>query len=372
MLPSSLLHFSSKHKNNDSTSNYSTYIDTIEDALRALSLLLPGRFEDSDLCSQAVLAGLNLVSLYHTKFLVRKSNYLKSKNSSEDDTVVESFNAQFSRNNESNWPSKTASSLLSVISYTEVLAEMLLNRKVPKSSKWKFIASLEGLKGILRLVIFYGTRRQMILHPTHFIRNVDTASLEIANDEKFELTSLDPRTGTALSSTQAAIEKINSSRNNGIRGWAHLSELLWIVRPFVYAWMIYLRQKRARKHDLVRLKTKREDEMEEGDEEEDESIEKDDEGSWKPWLVSLSIDIASRIARHMQPLSPLEHEESKRRDYLFIYYLFRGPLYLKFTRLVLDAFCDATEHRPLISIVTAAINDYRPFWEDSYFYTAGS
>lgn len=42
MLPSSLLHFSSKHKNSDSISNYSTYIDTIEDALRALSLLLPG------------------------------------------------------------------------------------------------------------------------------------------------------------------------------------------------------------------------------------------------------------------------------------------------------------------------------------------
>ncbi|KAL0145618.1 peroxisome membrane protein [Mucor lusitanicus] len=366
MLPSSLLHFSSKHRNNDSISNYSSYIDTIEDALRALSLLLPGRFEDSDLCSQAVLAGLNLVSLYHTKFLVRKSHHLKSNDSSENETVVESFNAQFSRNNESNWPSKTASSVLSVISYTEVLVEMLLNRKVSKSSKWKFIASLEGLKGILRIIIFYGTRRKMILHPTHFIRNVDTVSLEVANDEKFELTSLDPRTGTALSSTQAAIEQINSSRHTGIRGWAHLGELLWIVRPFVYAWMIYLRQKREQKHDLIRS------EMEESDEEEDESIEKDDEGSWKPWLVSLSIDIASRIARNMQPMSPLEREESKRRDYLFIYYLFRGPLYLKFTRLVLDAFCDATEHRPLISVITAAINDYRPFWEDSYFYTAGS
>lgn len=96
--------------------------------------------------------------------------------------------------------------------------------------------------------------------------------------------------------------------------------------------MIYLRQKREQKHDLIRVKAKRESEMEESDEEEDESIEKDDEGSWKPWLVSLSIDIASRIARNMQPMSPLEREESKRRDYLFIYYLFRGPLYLKFTR----------------------------------------
>lgn len=64
----------------------------------------------------------------------------------------------------------------------------------------------------------------------------------------------------------------------------------------------------------------------------DESIEKDDEGSWKPWLVSLSIDIMARAARNMQPMSILEKDESKRRDYLFIYYIFRGPVYLKFTR----------------------------------------
>lgn len=71
MLPSSLLHFTDKKKNNP-RNDYSSYINTIEDSLRALSILLPGkktraiaiflynclqnikgRFEDSDLCSQA-------------------------------------------------------------------------------------------------------------------------------------------------------------------------------------------------------------------------------------------------------------------------------------------------------------------------------
>lgn len=65
----------------------------------------------------------------------------------------------------------------------------------------------------------------------------------------------------------------------------------------------------------------------------DESdIEKEEEGLWKPWLVSLSIDIISRITRRMQPMTNLEKDESRRRDYLFIYYLFRGPIYLKITR----------------------------------------
>lgn len=98
------------------------------------------------------------------------------------------------------------------------------------------------------------------------------------------------------------------------------------------ALMIFLRQRNTQKNELIRLKAKRDDEDEENDEEEDESIEKDDEGSWKPWLVSFGIDMASRVARHMQPMSALEQDESRRRDYLFIYYLFRGPLYLKFTR----------------------------------------
>lgn len=72
--------------------------------------------------------------------------------------------------------------------------------------------------------------------------------------------------------------------------------------------------------------------MKRHDEDEDKSIEKDDEGSWKPWIISLSIDSIARISRNMQPMSELEKDESKRRDYLFIYYLLRGPIYFKFTR----------------------------------------
>lgn len=68
------------------------------------------------------------------------------------------------------------------------------------------------------------------------------------------------------------------------------------------------------------------------DENETGPIEKEEEGSWKPWIVSLSLDLMASVARHMQPMSLLEKEESRRRDYLFFYYLFRGPIYLKFTR----------------------------------------
>lgn len=96
--------------------------------------------------------------------------------------------------------------------------------------------------------------------------------------------------------------------------------------------MILLEQRRKKNaaSNEIMLKHEKDDSGSETDE--DEEIEKDDEGSWRPWLVSLSIDLIARIARNMQPMSSLERDESKRRDYLFIYYLFRGPIYLKFTR----------------------------------------
>ncbi|KAI8090089.1 peroxisome membrane protein [Gilbertella persicaria] len=350
MLPTSLLYWKSKSSKDEYYSEYLTCIDTIEDVIRALSILLPGRFEDSNLCSQAILSVINLVSLYHTNVLIKKSTLSEKTKLNH----LLSFNERFSQLISAKKLLRTASWTLSMISYTEVLTEMVLSRKVSNLSKWKWIASLEGIKALLRLILFYGTKRQMLLHPTHLIRSVDSSSLEELKEEKLELLTLDPRTGIASSAYS-----IMANHNGGVTGWMHLSEFLWVLRPVVYVIMI-LFELRKKQTDLTRSKTQ------------EETIEKEDEGSWKPWLVSLILDLISRLARHKQSMSILEKDESRRRDYLLFYYLFRGPIYLKFTRPLLNAFCNATEHKPLISIITAALNDYRPFWEDLYFYTSAS
>lgn len=81
----------------------------------------------------------------------------------------------------------------------------------------------------------------MILHPTHFIRNIDPVSLDVCEDEKFELLNLDPRTGTALSAnTQYEDSENNNNEQFTIaegksrKGWGKIGELLWIIRPFIY------------------------------------------------------------------------------------------------------------------------------------------
>ncbi|CAO3607230.1 unnamed protein product [Mucor hiemalis] len=339
MLPSTLLHFNHKHTK-DAGIGYLEHIDTIEDTLRAFSLLLPGRFEDADLCSQAILAGLNLVSLFHTKFLVQKSllNNNSLSSSEEKYSIPLAFNERFLQYNASKKSCEMASWTLSVISYTEVIVEMILNRKVSKLSRWKWVASMEGVKVILRLILFYGTKKKMILHPTHFIRNIDPVSLDVCEEEKFELLNLDPRTGTALSANTTYDDNEDTpspscvAEGKSRTGWGKIGELLWIIRPFIYASMILLEQRRKKNSTVNEIMLKHEKDDSGSEAYEEDEIEKDDEGSWKPWLVSLSIDLIARIARNMQPMSRLERDESKRRDYLFIYYLFRGPIYLKFTR----------------------------------------
>lgn len=88
------------------------------------------------------------MSLYHTKFLVNKALQNNSTLSSieEKEEGQLSFNERFLQFAESKRSFTAASWTLSVISYSEVAVEMILNRRVSKGSKWKCVASLEGLK----------------------------------------------------------------------------------------------------------------------------------------------------------------------------------------------------------------------------------
>ncbi|KAG1528094.1 hypothetical protein G6F47_000533 [Rhizopus delemar] len=193
---------------------------------------------------------------------------------------------------------------------------MLLSRRIRKGrmDRWKWITGIEGTKFILRLLLFY-----------------DPITLDLqSTEDKLELSHLDPRTGIAMSSRK----ELSLQSGNSRKGWAHVGEILWKIRPLVYVSMVFLQQREIHF-------------------EKDNCSEKEEESvTWKPWLVSLCIDLISMVASRMQPQSSLESDELKRRHYLLLYYLLRGPMYTKVTRLLLDNLCDATEHKPIISIIT--------------------
>lgn len=71
----------------------------------------------------------------------------------------------------------------------------------------------------------------MILHPTHYIRDIDPITLDLqSTEDKLELSHLDPRTGIAMSSRK----ELSLQSGNSRKGWAHVGEILWKIRPLVY------------------------------------------------------------------------------------------------------------------------------------------
>lgn len=109
--------------------------------------------------------------------------------------------------------------------------------------------------------------------------------------------------------------------------------------------------------------------------------------SWKPWIISLCIDLLSRsltnfARRNKPPKDTLPWEENmsalilqdefRRRMGLWFYYLLRSPLFDKVIAPVIKALFDKVERVPLVSSFVVNIFSYLLALQTYYFYTAAS
>jgi hypothetical protein len=82
--------------------------------------------------------------------------------------------------------------------------------------------------------------------------------------------------------------------------------------------------------------------------------------SWRPWIISIVIELVSQLAvrkgyesknngsrSHMMAL---EKQEFNRRLKLILLNVMRGAFYLKVTRPRLERFCNRTESKPIVSM----------------------
>lgn len=126
-----------------------------------------GRFHDAELASQArkfvtlhvhqailysqffsaplVYAALNLVGLYHNSIIRRaaQAHAEENKTGPVDESTFNKYLKFWSSRSKVN---ASASMMLSVISYTQVLMEMAVLKKLGKRRQWELIASLEAIK----------------------------------------------------------------------------------------------------------------------------------------------------------------------------------------------------------------------------------
>ncbi|KAG2178522.1 hypothetical protein INT44_001674 [Umbelopsis vinacea] len=297
-------------------------IETVESWLRQLSLVIPGRFEDSDFVSQI----RNLL----WKVVARHAAVI---------TLPSSLFNRYTRHWYRDPKFKRIALTLTLVSYCEVVAEMWIKKKYSEKTRWRFVVWVEALK----YQLFKVSGGRMLLHPSHPQRDIDPSTLELAEDSS----DFDPRTGGVHYHSKEDKQQWDHPDQLvlPLQGLAKFGEIAWIVRPLVYVL----------------------------------AVRKFGSQSWKAWTMSLVVDLTSRGLMHSAfssrkdgQMTPLEDDEYGRRAYLLLYYLLRGPFYEHFTKPRIEAFCDATETRPVASILAGAIRDYQPLWEDVFFYTAGS
>jgi len=363
-MSSALAHYESFLVNNVST------ISTVESTLRSITWILPGRFKDAELASEALSALLNVTSLYHDTLLAR----IVEANPKYQPVLPASSHTRYARAwCEKDGRYKWAARFLEVVKFVELLLEMGLRRTVSNKARRRGVVFLEVIKAILRLLMLRITRRPLLSKPTPE-RDFDPANLPSESDTSSPtlapssppssipstpehlrnnhvplpphplLVQPPPPTmqnpvedfllSKALTTSSVKVPTALMKTLASPKDW--LAEVLYIFRPLIYVIM------------LSRDRTTN-----------------------RPLITALAIEFITRYLRRLpSSSSALERSEYARRDRDVIWYLFRDTIWESWTRPKLNGFADRTASTPLLSVLSAFLKDWIPLIDEYHYYTA--
>ncbi|KAK8023503.1 peroxisomal membrane protein [Apiospora rasikravindrae] len=372
------------HMYSDFITKNNHQVSQIESALRSLTYIIPGRFRDSEIASETLHSGVQLLSLYHDTVLLRALSQMQIPGSNLMPRLLPpSPHARYTRF----WTARSTfyrriALLLQVVQYTELLWEMAAKRRGDKV-KWRVVVILEALKALCRLLLLRITRSRPLVTPVLPEREPipdapapgsdDGALKELMGEEDdaeeaamlremngtadkdnkkagHESEWTMPRTGSSLPSLPSPGDissyllgrvltaddiKPATKLLNTMQGSARAAEILHILAPLIYA------------VSLARSKNKR---------------------SWTPWLIGLSLEYAARQLRDRRGFraTALEREEWTKRGWAMGWWAMRGPAYDHLVK----GFVGGVKKR-VPSIVGGILEDYEYLWENYYFSTSG-
>jgi peroxin-16 len=286
------------------------------------------RFKDVELASESLHSGIQLLSLYHDSLLVRAVSSIPSSVAREKPTPHNRYTKFWTQKSPSY---RRLALLITVIQYTELLWEMAAKRR-GKKMQWRVVIVLELAKAICRLMLLRLTDSRPLLTPPLPEREIDPASLDEGTSDLEspppEPSSWKmPRTGLELPSlpnsgrvSQYLLSKVLTAEDvkppaqllHRIRGTGYLAEVLYIIRPVVYA---------------VAMKKFA-----------------NDRKSWAPWLLGFSLEYAARqmckrelegtVPGGLRGLTQLERDELTRRAWAMGWWGVRGAFYENVTGYV--------------------------------------
>jgi len=212
-----------------------------------------------------------------------------------------------------------------MIQYTELLWEMAAKRKGEKV-RWRVIIAIEGMKAICRVCLMWITNSRPLVTPALPEREVIPEETPEEEEEFSEGTFSEvkpkevkeykmKRTGLSLPTlpnpsdiSSYLLSKVLTADDikapnallNKTNGSAQLAELLHILQPLIYAVA------------MSRSKDKRD---------------------WQPWLLGLSIQLASRqLRKDGLRTTVLESQEWNRRGWNMLMWTMRGGFYENVTK----------------------------------------
>lgn len=337
-------------------------VSQIESALRSLTYIVPARFKDVELASESLHSGIQLLSLYHDSLLARAVAQLPSLN--REKPTPHNRYTKF-------WTEKSPSYrrlalLVTMIQYTELLWEMTAKRRGEKM-RWHVVIVLELAKAICRLLLLRLTNSRPLLTPPLPEREIDPASLDECSETESPppepATWKMPRTGLELSGlpnsgriSQYLLSKVLTAEDvkppaqllHRIRGSGYLAEVLYILRPVVYA----IAMKRFA----------------------------NDRKSWTPWLLGFSLEYAARqmtkrdleasIPGGLRGLTQLERDELTRRAWAMGWWTVRGAFYENLTGPFLKSISSRLSGQPVLGLLGGVLEDYQYLWDNYYFSSA--
>jgi len=355
-------------------------VSQIESALRSLTYIIPGRFRDAEIASESLHSYVQLLSLYHDSLLTKAIARLPLAR-----RPTPSPHNRYTRF----WTQKSPlyrrlALTLQILQYTELLWEMVAKRRGEKT-RWRIVVTVESVKALCRILMLRLTNSRPLLSPPMPQREVDPKTLEesatigepstenkesstasermsssvASDDAKWTM----PRTGLSLPSLPQSsdissylLSKVMTPDDikpakallHRVSGKGELAEILYILRPVIYALALQHWSK--------------------------------DKKSWRPWLLGISIeygarqlakkDFQGRIAGGLRGLTGLEKEELRKRAWALGWWMMRGAFYENITRSWIRVIISHLKGRPLLDLAGGVIEDYEFLWDQYYFSTA--
>ncbi|EME48132.1 hypothetical protein DOTSEDRAFT_69914 [Dothistroma septosporum NZE10] len=349
-------------------------VGQVEGALRSMTYLVPGGLKMSDISTESLNSGVQLLSLYHDNLLSRAlAQQLRAPRHQSAHNRYTRFYCQKSPTY------RRTATTLQIVQYTELLLEMMAKKR-GEQTRWRLVMLLEAVKAVCRLILMRLTNSRPLLSPPLPEREIvveekNTEDEELASppSERSDMTAGSeqwtmPRTSLTLPPlphsddiSSYLLSKVLTADDikppkalvHRTSGFGEIAEVMFILRPVVYAMaMAYWSQ---REHGKGKA-------------------------DWRPWLLGLSIEYGARqIAKHdlerrrpggARGLTQLEREELKKRGWSLAWWTMRGAFYENVTRGIINGFAGKLKNKPLLDMVGTFMEDYDFLWDQFYFPTA--